>query len=426
MIVLEVYMRKGFLFVLLLMGLLFCGIGCADEKKPVEESSVVTGEAEKEEDEFAEIGISKSRSENVVSLKAGKILENISRMGEDSPYYCNCENMKNREDYGMGYPVLVCKDPVYHITYYVNYGRDYFVYALREDVSELVLEIPARELYCKDGELYFVVDSYEVYNLDGIENGNVLKYNPTDGTVEFVFMEKAEDIIVYPDGICYEITDKVVTLENGSMMPYISRYYYSFAEKTVKKFESQLCKMNRWEKGQFELELTVDEETGLGQPSGVHLKDIVTGETRTLRNLKNFTQGYRIMGDDLYYIQSETTTLMRYHLKTGEETVVAELALSTGNSSDFIIQDDVVYFGNFLRVSLTDGKQYSAEMEGELVAQKHIDAFYTDGETLFCIMNGKIWKLTEKRIAESGFEKTYIAGRPVEYNCYEYQFSPIE
>lgn len=419
-------MRKGFLFILLFVGLLYCGTGCVDEKKPMEASPVLTGNVDSEKDEFTKNGISKSLSENVVSLKKGKILENIERVGEDSQYYCNCENMKNREDYGTGYPVLVCKDPVYHITYYVNYGRDYFVYALRNGVSELVLEIPARELYCKDGELFFLVDSYEIYELDGIENGNVLKYNPTDGTVEFVFMEKAEDIMVYPDGICYEITDKVVTLENGSMMPYISRYYYSFAEKTVKKFESQLCKMNRWEKGQFELELTVDEETGLGQPSGVHLKEIVTGEIKTLENLKGFAEGCRIVGDDLYYVQSKTTTLMRYHLKTGEETVVAELALSTSSSTDFIIYEDVAYFGNFLRVSLTDGKQYGAGLEGKQTAQEHMDAFYTDGETLFCINNGKIWKLTEKRIAESGFEKEHIVGRHIEYNCYEYQFSPIE
>ncbi len=58
-------------------------------------------------------------------------------MGADDAFYCNLEeNMK--PEYGMeSTPVLVCKDPVYDITHYVNYGRDEYIYAYWEEVAEL-------------------------------------------------------------------------------------------------------------------------------------------------------------------------------------------------------------------------------------------------------------------------------------------------
>lgn len=397
------------------------GLGaCAKQTEEISECAALTQGGQHVEEEANKQGISKALTEKVISLKQGKVMEGIKKRGADSIYYCNEENIKDLEDYGLGLPILVCKDPVYDITYYVNYGRDYFIYAFQDGISELVLEIPARELYCINGELFFLVDSYELYKLEDITEGNVLKYNPTNGEVNVVLTVQAEDMVVYPDGICYEILDKVVTLENGSIMPYVSRFYYSFSEKESNKFGSQLVKMNRWKKGHFVVELEVNEETGLGMPSGIHLENVKNEVVGSCDGLDTFPEGCRIVGDYLYYIDATEASLRKYSLKTGEEATVIEFAILTGGWNDFVIKDDIVYVDNLLRVSLKDGKQYDVEVSGKVGTEGYFDALYTDGEHLFCVNDGTLWYLTEERVNESGIQKEMLAGRYVEYNCYEY------
>lgn len=109
--------------------------------------------------EWTESGIIREK----ISSSQGRVLENLMEVGEDSAYYCNLqENMRgNNGGDAKDYRVLLCKDPVYDITYYVNYGRDYYIYALRGETYEASLY----ELYL-NGEIVFTIeaDIYEGYH----------------------------------------------------------------------------------------------------------------------------------------------------------------------------------------------------------------------------------------------------------------------
>ncbi len=157
-------MRKIVLYCLLCVFILALG-GCKNTEK---------GQA----------GLSKSVSDNALILQSGKALKGLEAVGEDGPYYCNlAENMIGTYSYmPEEHPVLVCKDPVYDITYYVNYGRDYYIYAKRGEESECAVEISARDLYCREGVLYFRTEDYDIYEFDSFADGAILTYNPTSGS----------------------------------------------------------------------------------------------------------------------------------------------------------------------------------------------------------------------------------------------------
>ncbi len=404
-------------YVVLLLCMMLSFVSCGKEEteavttKPPEQTAENLENGT--EDEWKQAGISRLFSENVISLKQGKVLENLEIVGEDSPYYCNLEENMRGGGYIEERRVLVCKDPVYDITYYVNYGRDYFIYALRDGMSELVLEIPASELYCKDGELYFMVEAYGLYEFSGIAQGNILKYNPVDGTVKMIIEEQVFDMVVYPDGICYETLELIEMYESGPAY-YIYRFYFSFAEQETEEFDNSECLLERWR----EYSLVWEEE------GGVYLANREGEKVRSLVNLEKLPYCYWIKDECMYYVKSDL--LMRYHFETGEETVLAELGIDTFIVDDFIIQNDVVYFGNLLRVSLKDGAQYYAWIKDRSMGPGYdLNTFYSDGENLYCINSGQIWRMTEERIAENGYKAKRLEGRYVEYNCYEYRLEPL-
>ena len=53
----------------------------------------------------------------------------------------------------------VCVDDVTGAVYYVNVGRDYFLYRIKDGKSELAVELPANYLYTHEGVLYFLLDA---------------------------------------------------------------------------------------------------------------------------------------------------------------------------------------------------------------------------------------------------------------------------
>ena len=54
--------------------------------------------------------------------------------------------------------ILLCNDYENDIVYYINYGRDYFIYRIKDGKSELVVEMPAKSIFHKRGKLYFILE----------------------------------------------------------------------------------------------------------------------------------------------------------------------------------------------------------------------------------------------------------------------------
>lgn len=387
------------------------------EKEP--ESPAVT-ESGKGSDDWEPAGLSRPVSENVVSLSSGKVLGNLSVVGEDAPYYCNLEeNLQNTETNRE--PILVCRDSVYGITYYVNYGRDYYIYALRDGVSELAAAIPAKDLFCRNGELYFIADSYGLYEFVGIAQGNILKYNPADGSIEVVVGQTATEMMVYPDGICYGYRERVkLSLEGEEELSTdkTEEFYFSFAEEVSTPFAGGREK-RRWKNYYFQ---PIIEELPESDPAVQHLREMgYTGKLAKavklelvdssspaapaweidIRILDFFNQGW-LGGNLLYYTdykkeegqENGSKVLMAYHLDTGEQEEIIALNYPA-SMQGFILYHNTLYFEKCLRVSLEDGSQCQPVFADQ--SEGHIEAFYTDGEVLFCLRNGRLWRLEEEQ-----------------------------
>ncbi len=376
-------------------------------------------------------------------LLEGKTLEQLTVTGKDDMFYCNLEeNMKM--ECGVDYtPVLVCKDPVYDITYYVNYGRDYYIYAYRNGETELAVAIPARDLFCREGELYFIADTYGRYQFTGFVQGNVLKYNPKDGNVAVVVDCSADGMMVYPDGICYKQIEE--TMQSGDLKGVDEkRFFFSFETGKSSSLPQDVDKLRRWNGYLLQVqngfrELSESDPivqqvlalgytaVGVGGVDAINLVDVQGNVKETLQNVKDFPEEYWIGGDSIYYVEQrkgegETegrSVFRRYYMQTGIHEDVAVLDYPTNLSfSDMIFCNGVVYFGNGLRVGLDSGVQcYMQNADG---TQVRLEYFYTDGENLFCVSNGKLWLFKEQKGTPVA-EREFVAGAPLEIGTYVYR-----
>lgn len=373
----------------------------------------------------------------------GKKLEQLTVIGADDMYYCNLEENMKMEYESDKAQVLVCKDPVYDITYYVNYGRDYYIYAYRNNEAELAVAIPARDLFCKEGELYFIADTYDRYQFSEFAEGNILKYNPKDGAVTVVADCSADRMLVYPDGICYEEVGEWIETE-GAYRREEERIFFSLATGESCSFPPYVTGLRRW-KGDWmriyyglrevsESDSSAQQKEDHGYVTSadvcvasIYLVDVQGNVRETLQNVKGLSDVFWIGGDFVYYIEQreeegETdgrSVLRKYGMKTGIHEDVVVLDYPTWlYTTDMILYNGVIYFGNGLRVEIDSGVQcYMKNAEGTLT---RLEKFYTDGENLFCMSGGKLWLFEEQR-GDSIDELEFIAGVPLEMGTYVYQ-----
>ena len=422
------------------MALCLCFMACNKETEQEQEKPAVTLNQQEENWEKIE------HAENIelrASIASGKALANLTGVGTADPYYCNVEaNLSNGK--GNVEPHLVCKDPVYDITYYVNYGRDYFIYASRSGVSEVAVEIPAKDLFCREGELYFIVENYDTYILDGMEQGNILKYNPVDGTVEPVINKYVLNMRVFPDGINYEERILEILDENNNLvrlpadMVTSQLYYYSFE---TGESNPLLGGIDRWkDKGIEQLSrfLTESEKQSFGYegtedewmlPDGWAVVDSEGKHLAELTDAGSITWYYRIQGNSMYYvkatIEEQKAALMEFNCETGgnRQVVKFEPHGDWFNASDFIILEGVVYFGNEYRYSLEDGRLTMLACKGEDFFST-VNTLYTDGEELFGVYDGRLWKIELEKAAEEDVSMVEVEEVPVVYG--EYIYSLVE
>lgn len=376
----------------------------------------------------------------------GKQLEGLQAAGVEDAFYCNLEeNIKIKTKSMEQTPVLMCKDPLYDITYYVNYGRDNYIYAYRNQTSELAVAIPARDLFCRKGELYFIADAYQRYQFSGFSEGNILKYNPLDGTVTVVMDCDADWLQVYADGICYRETGES-TQETGGMSGRSENcYFFSFAEEKSVSFPSGVDDLRRWRGSWLNVQYEIIEASApdallkeleelgytyagkAGDIESVHLVDMQGTITETLSDAAGISAEYFIYGDFIYYIEQrqdeaaaeKRSVLLRYGMQDGSREEVAVLNYPTALSlHDMIFYQDVVYFGNGLRLEPESGAQcYMQNADGTSGQPEY---FYTDRDALFCVHGGKLWRM-EEQMGTSITVNEFIDGVPLEVGTYVYQ-----
>ena len=403
-------MRKAGRMVIMLlfaMGSLLGGACGAQEERNMSPTAAPTNEVS-ESEEWTELP-EKELTYQRYNLSGGRKLENLVKVGEDELYYCN--RPENITGGSTTNPVLLCVDPVYDITYYVNYGRDFMIYAERNGVSELAVEIPASNLFCREGELYFIAENYGSFELDGMDQGNILKYNPVDGTVEIVVAEKATAMRVYPDAINFGLE---MPLPAGGKLEYVNTY--SFMTETVNK-NPGIDEMDRWKEYGFQLEKEkfqgeVPEELKPNLPfmySTLGCK-YVNRLGETVGDLPNYTSLpenhlpnlFKIHEDKAYYIEwwnMDNSEMICYDLGNGELESVIKAELPSGITNEFILYGDKIIFGNLMCYSLQD-ENLTCFFYTNQERNYSVNFFYIDGNCLYGVVNGQLYRMEEVVLSE--------------------------
>ena len=84
---------------------------------------------------------------------------------------------------------VFCVDESTGVVYFVNQGKgqDYYLYRLKDGEAKLAVAMPVKEIYTYQGSVYFMINSYDMYELGELHNGDIYCYTPADGTVQLVY-----------------------------------------------------------------------------------------------------------------------------------------------------------------------------------------------------------------------------------------------
>ena len=321
--------------------------------------------------------------EQVILLKDGLKDDSLEKIGLDEEGYgalgVNIKDESNQ--------VLLCKDPVYNIVYYVNYGIDYYIYRMIEGKAELAVELPAKRLFCMDGKLYFMLETYNRYNLKDIKNGNIFSYDPITGEVKRLIDTNSTMMYVYEDGIYYMVSEDR-ELSNGKYSTKMYLYFYSFETSSAKEFSTDFTTLYKWRDYHvaYEVEeVEADEELSKTYGSDVKLSRAVALKLEKLDksdsimltdhwNIRNYT----IFGNKLYYILNRDQLII-FDIETKETN---KIQLPYQYEGDFTIVNGFLYLDSLLKINLETGIPSKAVPE---VTYETIYEFYTDGEKLYGI-----------------------------------------
>lgn len=409
--------------------------GEVPEKKVITPGTVTTSGGEIQEgakpsatvtpDESGWVKLETEETVGKIDLQ-GTAVKGISVKGEDYEFYGNLEeNMRGGfaggyEDEDQ-YRSLVCKDPVYQLTYFVNYGRDYYIYCDTGEEILPVVEIPATELYCRNGELYFIAQGYGKYDISEIGEGSILKYDPKTGDITVLVKNAATRMRVYKDEIAYELIGVLEEREDGFMQVKNKRFVYSFETGTAEQIQFSLHTIER-------LGSNYIAKVHSGEKEGC-LK-LLSGTERYLENSKKLPNHYWQKDDFFYFLSG--VKIYRYSTQNGTYDLLAELPIYPENriNTEFVIWNDVVYFGSFYKIDLKaeDGKVDWIITELNK-SETGITAFYTDGEHLYGVRRGKLWRIREEELPEDDvyyITDEIIEGKPL-YSRYTWEYeNPTE
>ncbi len=408
------------------------------EKKDSEASQKIT-----------EDGTPKEAWDEVITLTQGKVFGELMEVGTEDAVYCNLPENLNDVPYAEKL-LLVCPDPLYGIDYYVDYGGDYLIHAVKDGKGELAVKIPAKRLFCRGGKLYFMVENYNKYTLEGLENGDVLTYDPINGEVSVVLSgfggemgvpEKTvmrEEIIVeipekiavddtcmtvYQDGIYYKQKGGWISIGEYVYQP-VNNYYYSFKTKETKRINSSDAifyfvewggYLFVWDMGDLDIEEKFAEnklfhiETGEEKALGIAWRVfcVVADNLYTMS-----TSGVEWAGEGYSY-KNAYSDIVVYNLKTEEEKRY-RIDKPEDQYSGFFLFNDVMYFSDLYYYSLSEekgGYAYSSLQNKNDIGFPIVSEFYTDGKQLYglSVLDGKLYRIEEQNDSYTvpGTDHTY-------------------
>ena len=387
---------------------LFC-LCSACGKKEVPPNQSVGGVSQKMDVD----GFTEEQRENALERK-GKVFGELPVVGEEDDIYCNLpENMKSWDSV-----VPVCRDPLYGILYYVDYGGDSMIHAVFNGEFELAVGLLGRQLFCRKGKLYFLLDTQNQIAVDGAKDGNILSYDPVDGTIAVVSDGVFDSIMVYQD-VIYCRKEGESSSNNTIKIDY---WFYDFntgelVEQEHQETFSYSYSLARYGKyflvdlyGPYDRSNPVESIEKFIKESGADPSKISMQVGIGLRTLDGERAALNGLPEELpsvYYVKDgcmiwlDTKGVHYLEIKTGKERIIAA---NFGNIGGLIL-DDKLYLKDGGYMDLEQGNlKKSLIVTSAGVELNLVDSLYTDGETVYALkdIDGMmvLYRVKRQRIQE--------------------------
>lgn len=279
-----------------------------------------------------------------------------------------------------GEKLLVCKDPVYDVTYYVNHGEDYYIYRLKDQVAELAVEMPANYLYCMNGDLYFMIESYDYDKLEGMQKGDIYRYSPVTGEVTLLASVGAHTMRVEEDGIyCETLTKSDRATSEGSTAYSITTYFYSFSTNTLDEIDPLLTFFS-W--NDYYVDYVLEEGRGIQGYQLTHQDD----KNDVIPLTPSFRGNFCIVEDSFYYVQDGIKILDIPSKQVNHYS-------DKGSCFDFTTFGNYLYLNSGTLYDLDTGIKRNVRMPNN---KARLSYMFTDGKNLFALYHEDDFRLSTR------------------------------
>ena len=284
---------------------------------------------------------------------------------------------------------LFCVDETSGVTYFVNQGKNYYLYQIKDGKVELVVDMPVKEVYPYGGLVYFMVEDYNIYDLEDIHSGDIYCYCPESNAVE----------LIYPAGAMEGSKDHRLTVEeSGIYFSYISEkdggvilfYHLPFHETEPVK-DTKNMTFKGWN-NYYLLYYNYRENLFLNS------REKAEDGTREQIKLPAITKTrYCIIGDNLFSVERgyiscinlETQIQTKYDfLEAIQDREREDVLQQTGVRimEDFVVTEDAIWIttGHILyRMDLQSKEVSFAYIRDENNKPYYITELYTDGKNVY-------------------------------------------
>ena len=291
---------------------------------------------------------------------------------------------------------VFCLDETTGVIYFVNQGKDNFLYRIKDGEVKLAVAMPVQQIYPYEGFVYFMVDNYGTYQLEGMKTGDIYCYTPFSGEVELVYavgtmvaetVENARDykLLVEKSGIyfCYNV--KGEDLKSHT-------YYYSLPFGASEAIEDTRCTAEKgWKEYYFGPSYRVAED-------GSYVITLISRETGERTKLSARGSAYCVIGDVLYY--ADHISIESLNLATGERISYdfteamkwTEYLESDSKIIDyFTITEDAFWVSTrcrIYRIDLQTKEITSGSIPGKTKGTYYyVHELYTDGKEVYALTN---------------------------------------
>ncbi len=254
---------------------------------------------------------------------------------------------------------MVCPDNKNNTVYFVNYGKDNYIYQIKDGISTILIEKKAHSLQLWEDKLYFI--SYESSNT---YQGDIYSYDLITKKLEVIQKGPADLLYIDNFGIFYYKYDV-----NG----YFNGYVLTIEEDKSTKVD-------------YILPISYNEFQIHGSNDGIYLKED-NNESLLLAPLEYASNKLNVQNEHLIFVDSSHIYTM--NLTNAETKVICLEEYKVAYIYDYVVIKDTIYIsdgGSIFTIPLVGGDLKRYAVVSENINERYdINNLYSDGRNLYGI-----------------------------------------